>query len=215
MSFFYQIQVTLLNFAQRVVTITTGADIGINNILQQINANFTDIQRMFDPKIAGGGLKGENMQEATVTNRETNLDFQQFENPAFIAVNKNGNAERSVVLNGSITTLIPNKKVIFLVENAYEKSTDVNLDGNIYGLGVDVDTTSAFNSPNKQFKGTMYGLGIIPESAYAFHRRPLTTNVMFTFAKAGTYYFRVAVSHDGPKNGNINSIGTRVITFQN
>jgi hypothetical protein len=93
MSFFNKIQVTFLNFAQKVVTITTGADIGINNILQIIEANFDDIKRIFDPSIAGGGLKGENIQDNTITSDKVNLSVTK-------AV-QGGNIINDVLRNGT------------------------------------------------------------------------------------------------------------------
>jgi hypothetical protein len=217
MSFFNKIQVTFLNFAQKVVTITTGSDIGINNILQIIESNFDDIKRIFDPSIAGGGINGENINTQTISSKHTNFDFVEQGNQNFIAINKTAQPHvEAVVLNGAFLTTVPNKKYLVIVETAYEKADNNNLDGCLYNSAIDFSTSSSFPNSTLQTYGSIAGLGMIPESAYGNHRRPLVHTHIITIATAGVTYYRVrALIDGGAQTGNVNNVGARVTLVPN
>jgi hypothetical protein len=119
MSFFNKINLTFLNFAQKVVTITTGTNIGINNILQIIEANFDDIKRMFNPAQAGGGIKGENLVNNTVTSDKVSLTNNKFVQAGSNSYQTNSGgfgpfATTSTVCNGTFTILGTNNKEILV-----------------------------------------------------------------------------------------------------
>jgi hypothetical protein len=199
MSFFNKIQVTFLNFAQKVVTITTGADIGINNILQIIEANFDDIKRMLDPSIAGGGLKGENIQDNTITSDKVKLSTIKASQGAYVNndINQNGKgafSPRYTVCNTVITIAGTENKDILINSNMQHtvKNSPANNLCNIQHY-LEISKVSNFSS---NVASRLRTVKVIDNGNGIWSNQETIINEIFNLP-IGTYYIRTEVWGDG------------------
>lgn len=116
MSQFNKLTAPLLNYNQKINTITVASDIGLNNIFSIYDANFEDLRRLTNNTIAGGGLSDQNISNLGISNVSTNLYTDVWIQGGDIAmnvlINGAGNfAPTQILINGSLTTPVANKKV--------------------------------------------------------------------------------------------------------
>jgi hypothetical protein len=206
MSFFNKINLTFLNFAQKVVTITTGTNIGINNILQIIEANFDDIKRMFNPAQAGGGIRGENLVNNTVTSDKVSLTTNRFIQigGAVLQVNQGGNtgfAPNVTLCNGTITIGGTTNKDILV----NSKMTDTVINN---GTGNLVTLRHLFQISSNAGFTSILGSRLITEQLLPSGNSIWTvqnTYINETFNLAvGTYFVRLIAGLDGNAPASMN-----------
>jgi hypothetical protein len=203
MSFFNKISLTLLNYAQRVVTTTVGNNIGINDIFQQIEANFDDIKRVLDPNIGGGGLDGSNFKPNSITSDAIKLNSYKFSQTGGINnfVNMNGIANFSpanTIANGSF--VLKTDKNILITSNMQHK-VHVDIANNLVNIQhwLQISTVNNFSSKTferlRTIKAHDRGNGVWTNG------ETIISEVVTL--KAGTYFARIAVSADGNTQSQI------------
>jgi hypothetical protein len=199
MSFFNKIQIAYLNFSQKVVTITTGLDIGINNILQIIESNFDDIRRLFDPSVAGGGISGQNIQDNTITSDKVKLSTIRAVQGSYIFndINQNGQgafSPRYTVCNTVINVTGTQNKDILLNSSMYhivKNSAGNNLCNMQHHLQI---------SKVSNFSSTVYAKLLtkkVMDNGNNVWTNDQTTITDIVNLPIGTYYIRSEVWGDG------------------
>jgi hypothetical protein len=199
MSFFNKISLTLLNYAQRVVTTTVGKNIGINDIFQQIEANFDDIDRVLNPNIGGGGLDGSNFKPNSITSDKIKLNSTKAIQSSYIKnhINQNGQGAFSPIYTVCNTTFVVTGtgSINILINSNMQHKIDNSAGNNLCNIQheVKISTSPSFTSTvatrlrTKKIMDNGNGIWTNDETII---------NEIFTVT-SGTYYIKSSVWGDG------------------
>ncbi|MGL5964727.1 MAG: hypothetical protein ACRCZ2_10085 [Fusobacteriaceae bacterium] len=181
----------ILNFNQEIRTNTSGANIGLNQIITSLDSNFDELELLTNKNLVGGGLSDENIKIAGITNISTNLLMNTVDQAGNLDVNYAGTGSYSEsakiqLLNGSFTTPTTNKKVsVFSDVGALIVSNSP--DTTIAYIELQLSTSPTFTSILTQ-RAIYYGITGVPQFA---SRRQFPVHISTTLPTATTYYFRL------------------------
>lgn len=196
----------LLNFGQDINTTTIGSNIGLNPIFGIIDSNLQQFRTLTNPSLAGGGIRDENIAQASITNVSTNLTMDTINQVGSVNTNS-GSVENATAIVNGITTLKPNQKILFIFGAKVKPVNNQFINGSPESrmqAVLSVSTTSVFTSVLASATGTSEGHfqtvnnGVVAGGASNFFlgKNP-NRGVVITFPSAGNYFVRLQGGHSG------------------
>lgn len=201
MSQFIKENLPTIAFNQIATSSTIGTNIGINQIISVVDQNLERLRTLTNKNIINGGLSDENIKTGGIGSVSTNLDGFDVEQVGVVTTSVNLNNEgpvpaTKVLVNGSFTTLVPNKYVyIYGKENwRYTNSaTAYSVDKN---LGLEISTNPDFTGVIKAKEVKDQALSN-PDAQAIWATGSSDILVRCLLPSASTYYYRITTRASG------------------